>query len=54
MAMYYMYFPFLIYEVKYSAAALNIIDWQNAYSITLAVRGIVELFRLIKREKELY
>ena len=29
-------------------------DQQNAYSITLIVKGIVKLFRLIKREKELY
>jgi hypothetical protein len=54
MGIYYIYFPFLIYEVKYSAVALNIIDQQNAYSMTMAVRGIVELFRLIKHEKELY
>ena len=51
---YYIYFPFLIYEVKCGAAALDIADRQNAHSITLAVRGIVELFRLVKREKELH
>jgi hypothetical protein len=51
---YYIYFQFLMCEVKYGAAALNVADWQNAYSITIAVRGIVELFRLVKREKELY
>ena len=54
MATYYIYFPFLICEVKCSITALNIADQQNAYSITLAVRGIVKLFRLIKREKELH
>jgi hypothetical protein len=53
-SIYYIYFPFLIYKVKYDAAALNIIDRQNTYSITMAIRGIIELFRLIKREKELY
>ena len=31
----------------------NIVDRQNAYSMTLAVRGIVELFRAVKREDEL-
>jgi hypothetical protein len=51
---YYIYFPFLIYKVKYGAAALNITDRQNTYSMTMAVRGVVELFRLVKREKELY
>jgi hypothetical protein len=49
-----MYLPFLTCEVKCSAAALDIADRQNAYSITLVVRGIVELFKLVKREKELY
>ncbi|KAF2187895.1 hypothetical protein K469DRAFT_724986 [Zopfia rhizophila CBS 207.26] len=40
MATYYMYFPFLTCE--------------NAYSMTLAVRAVVELFRPVKREKEIY
>jgi hypothetical protein len=54
MATYYIYFLFLTYEVKCGAAALDVVDRQNAYSMTLAVRGIVELFRLVKREKELH
>ena len=41
-------------EVKCGAAALDVADRQNAHSMTLAVRGIVELFRLVKREKELH
>ena len=49
-----MYFPFLTCEVKCGAAALDIADRQNAYSMTLAVRGIVEFFKLVKREKELH
>ncbi|KAK0264025.1 hypothetical protein LTR91_022791 [Friedmanniomyces endolithicus] len=52
MATYYMYFPFLTCEVKCGAAALDVADRQNAHSMTLAVRGVVELFRLAKREKE--
>ena len=52
MATYYMYFPFLTCEVKCGAAALDIADRQNAHSMTLAVRGVVELFRYVKREKE--
>ncbi|OTA01259.1 hypothetical protein A9Z42_0015710 [Trichoderma parareesei] len=44
MATYYMYFPFLTCEVKCGAAGLDIADRQNAHSMTLAVRGIVELF----------
>ncbi|TFB06840.1 hypothetical protein CCMA1212_000235 [Trichoderma ghanense] len=54
MATYYMYFPFLTCEVKCSAAALDVADCQNAHSNTLAARGIVELFRLVKRENEVH
>lgn len=54
MGTYYMYFPFLTCEAKCGAAALDVADRQNAHSMTLAVRGIVELFRLVKREKELH
>ncbi|KAF2258002.1 hypothetical protein CC78DRAFT_505403 [Lojkania enalia] len=53
MATYYMYFPFLTCEVKCGAAALEIADRQNAHSMTLAVRAVVELFRLAGREKEI-
>ncbi|KAL2126036.1 hypothetical protein VTI74DRAFT_1895 [Chaetomium olivicolor] len=52
MARYYIHFPFLTWEVKCGAAALDIVNRQNAYSMTLAVRGIVELFRTVKREDE--
>jgi hypothetical protein len=48
-----MYFPFLTCEVKCRAAALDIADRQNAHSMTLAVRGVVETFRMVGREKEL-
>lgn len=54
MATYYMYFPFLACEVKCGNAQLDIADRQNAHSMTLAVRAIVELFRLVKCEKELH
>ena len=39
--------------MKCGAAALDIADRQNAHSMTLAVRAIVELFRYVGREKEL-
>ncbi|CAM6003521.1 unnamed protein product [Sphagnum balticum] len=48
-----MYLPFPTCEVKCGAAALDVADRQNTHSMTLAVRGTVELFRLVKREKEL-
>ncbi|KAH9822829.1 54S ribosomal protein [Teratosphaeria destructans] len=54
MATWYMYFPFLTCEVKSGAAALDIADRQNAYSAAIAVRAVVELFRAVKREKELH
>jgi hypothetical protein len=54
MGTWYMYFPFFSSEVKCGAAALDVADRQNAHSMTLAVRGVVELFRLVKRETELH
>lgn len=53
-ATYRMYFPFLTCEVKCDAAALDVVDRQNAHSMTVAVRGIVELYKTVKREKELH
>ena len=49
-----MHFPFLTCEVKCGAAALDVADRQNAHSMTIAVKGVVELYRAVKREKELY
>ena len=52
-ATYRMYFPFFACEVKCGASALDTADRQNAHSMTVAVRALVELFRSVKREKEL-
>ena len=54
LATWRMYFPFFTCEAKCGSGGLDIADRQNAHSMTLAVRGIVELFRLVKREKELH
>ena len=48
-----MSFPFLTSEVKCGMAGIGIADRQNAHSMTLAVRGLVEFFRLAKQEHEL-
>lgn len=48
-----MYFPFFTSEVKCGAAALEVADRQNAHSMTVAVKGIVQLYRAVGREKEL-
>jgi len=53
-ATYQMYFPFLTCEVKCGAAALDVADRQNAHSMTIAVRAVVELYKAVKREKELH
>ncbi|RYP41212.1 hypothetical protein DL769_011624 [Monosporascus sp. CRB-8-3] len=53
MATYYMYFPFLTCEVKRHGLVATA-DRQNAHSMTLAVRAIVELFRAVKREDEVH
>lgn len=52
MATYYMYFPFLTCEVKCGATALDIANRQNAHSIALAVRAVVEHFQLVKCEEQ--
>lgn len=48
-----MYFPFLTCEVKCGVGALDIADRQNANSMAIAVRSVVELFRAVEREREL-
>ena len=53
MGTYYMHFPFLICEAESGNSGLDIADRQNLHSMTLAVRAIVELFRLINRTEEL-
>ncbi|KAM3084775.1 hypothetical protein ACMFMG_003229 [Clarireedia jacksonii] len=54
MSTWYMYFPFLTCEVESGAGNLEVADRQNAHSMTIAVRAIVELFKLVKREHELH
>ncbi|KAF2862691.1 hypothetical protein K470DRAFT_255617 [Piedraia hortae CBS 480.64] len=46
------FFPFLTCEVDCSTYGLYYSRRRNAHSMTLAVRGVVELFRLVNREKE--
>jgi len=48
-----MYFSFFICEIKCDATTLDVVNWQNAHNIIVVVRAFVELFKLIKREKEL-
>ncbi|GAW26402.1 hypothetical protein SAMD00023353_3000990 [Rosellinia necatrix] len=54
MATYYMLFPFLTCEVQCGAGALDVADRQNAHSMTLAARAVVELFRLVEREDDVH
>ena len=54
MATYYMHFPFLTCEVKCGTTGLDIADRQNGHSMAVAVRGILELFRLGKKESDLH
>lgn len=51
---YQTFFPFLTCEAKSGGVGLDVADRQNGHSMTLAVRGVLELFRLLKREKELH
>lgn len=50
-ATFRMYFPFFTCEVK--CGVLDIADRENAHSMTVAVRAVVELYRAVKREEEL-
>lgn len=52
-ATYQMYFPFFTCEVKCGAAALDIADRQNAHSMTIAVRSVIELYRAVNRQQKL-
>lgn len=45
-------FPFLAYEMNDDS--LDEADLMNAHSMTLAVRSVVELFRLVNRQHELH
>lgn len=54
LATWRMYFPFFTCEAKSGLGDLDIADKQNAHSMTIAVRGIVELFKAVNREKELH
>lgn len=54
MGTYYMHFPFFTYEVKCGLAGLDIADQQNLHSMTLAVRAVVELYRLANRVDKLH
>ncbi|KAM5347012.1 hypothetical protein ACJ41O_010017 [Fusarium nematophilum] len=47
-----MFFPFLTCETQCGTGGLDVADRQNAHSMTIAVRGVAELFRLVKREDE--
>ncbi|KAM3072107.1 hypothetical protein ACMFMG_008568 [Clarireedia jacksonii] len=51
---WYGVFAFLTKEVKTGIMGLDIADNQNLHSITIAVRAVVELFKLVGREKELH
>lgn len=54
LATWRMYFPFFACEAKCGMGELDVADKQNAHSMTMAVRGIVELFKLVNREDELH
>lgn len=53
-ATYKIYFPFFTTEVKCGQQGLDIADRQNAHSMTVAVKGVVELYRIVGRAQELH
>ncbi|KAL2832101.1 hypothetical protein BDW59DRAFT_157562 [Aspergillus cavernicola] len=48
-----MYFPFMASEVKSKTTGLHVADHQNSHSMALCLRGVIYLFKLVKREQEL-
>jgi hypothetical protein len=54
LATYYMHFPFLTCEVICGTTGFDIADRQNAHSMTVAMKGVVGLFRRVGREQELH
>lgn len=48
------YFPFLTCEVKCGDQALNIAYRQNMHNASTLVKGVVELFIRVQRQKELH
>ena len=48
-----MYFPLFTCEVKCATMGLLIADRQNTHSMTVAIRGVFELFRGVGREQEI-
>ena len=54
LATWRMYFPFFACEAKSGIGELDVADKQNAHSMSMAVRGIVELFKLARCEEELH
>jgi hypothetical protein len=48
------YFPFLVSEVKCGKQGLDLADRPNAHSMTIALRGIVDLYRKADRAPEVH
>ncbi|KAL4984305.1 hypothetical protein BDW68DRAFT_180800 [Aspergillus falconensis] len=48
-----LHFPFMVSEVKSETASLHVANYQSMHSMALCLRGIIYLFRLVKREQEL-
>ncbi|KAL6228858.1 hypothetical protein BDW75DRAFT_246256 [Aspergillus navahoensis] len=48
-----MHLPFMASEVKSKTAGLHVANYQSMHSMALCLRGIIYLFRLVKREQEL-
>ncbi|KAH8707169.1 hypothetical protein GQ44DRAFT_731851 [Phaeosphaeriaceae sp. PMI808] len=53
LATWYIFFPFLTCEAQPGGGAYDVADGKNAHSTALAVRAVVELFRLANREEEI-
>ncbi|MCJ1282890.1 hypothetical protein MMC26_002216 [Xylographa opegraphella] len=48
-----MFFPFIMHEAKCDRQPLEVADRQNVYSISVALEGIIDLFRRVGRLEDL-
>lgn len=54
MATIQIYFLFLTYKVKYNIIILKISNQKNTYSMTIIIRDVIKLYKIMKCEKEVH
>jgi hypothetical protein len=50
---WYEYLPFLTYQLGYGMRGMELADRQNLYSMKIALKGLIELFKLARLEVQI-